>query len=207
VPSSDPLAVADALARRFATRRLYVADLDAITHDQPQWDLIGRLADEGYSLTVDAGVRSADRLRRLADLGVTRGVVALETVGSVADFQMLFDGELPRPVVFSLDLEQGRPKTGSPTWPIDPAGIADIVAATVDALLILDLHSVGMTGGLSTLALCREIAARSPSLQLLTGGGVRGLHDLDSALAAGVREVLVASALHDGGLDELAIAS
>ena len=39
-----------------------------------------------------------------------------------------------------------------------------------------------------------------PGLEVTAGGGVRGRADLDRLKACGVRNVLVASALHDGRL-------
>ncbi|MFN0054482.1 MAG: HisA/HisF-related TIM barrel protein, partial [Planctomycetales bacterium] len=59
---------------------------------------------------------------------------------------------------------------------------------------------VGVNAGVSTLELCRAIQDRHPGLPLVTGGGVRDAGDLELLANAGIAEVLVASALHDGRL-------
>ena len=51
-----------------------------------------------------------------------------------------------------------------------------------------------------TLPLCRELLAANPDRHVLTGGGARSAADLHEAAAAGVSELLVASALYDGRL-------
>ncbi|MEX2558660.1 MAG: HisA/HisF-related TIM barrel protein, partial [Pirellulales bacterium] len=58
----------------------------------------------------------------------------------------------------------------------------------------------GMDAGVAALALCRELRQRHQQLELVSGGGVRGLQDLRALAEAGCDAALVASALHDGRL-------
>ncbi len=67
-------------------------------------------------------------------------------------------------------------------------------------MIVLDLAQVGMGNGPGTEALCRDLAITFPDVEIVAGGGVRGMEDLQSLKACGVRAVLVASALHDGRL-------
>ena len=41
VNSAEPLAVAQAFQHKLGLQRFYVADLDAIEHDQPSFDVLG----------------------------------------------------------------------------------------------------------------------------------------------------------------------
>jgi phosphoribosylformimino-5-aminoimidazole carboxamide ribotide isomerase len=59
-----------------------------------------------------------------------------------------------------------------------------------------------MDRGLGTLDLCRRLRAARPSLELISGGGVRSHDDLRLLSSAGCDWVLVASALHDGRLSQ-----
>jgi phosphoribosylformimino-5-aminoimidazole carboxamide ribotide isomerase len=74
------------------------------------------------------------------------------------------------------------------------------VECGVHRLIVLDLARVGVAQGPSTAALCRDLLARWPQLEITTGGGIRNLDDLRHLQTAGVHGVLLASALHDGSL-------
>jgi phosphoribosylformimino-5-aminoimidazole carboxamide ribotide isomerase len=57
---------------------------------------------------------------------------------------------------------------------------------------------VGTNAGMNTLELCRRIRTLGiPPLNLIAGGGVRSIHDLQRMQSAGCDAALVASALHD----------
>ena len=67
-------------------------------------------------------------------------------------------------------------------------------------LEVVDLAGVGVGQGVPTLDLCRRLRAAYPKLELISGGGVRGVDDLKALRDAGCDAALVASALHDGRL-------
>ena len=48
----------------------------------------------------------------------------------------------------------------------------------VERLIVLDLADVGVSNGSSSLTLCREIHREFPAIELIAGGGVRGIDDL-----------------------------
>ena len=79
-------------------------------------------------------------------------------------------------------------------------------AAGVERAIVLDLAAVGIGGGTPHLDFCRQWKGSAASMEIITGGGVRGVDDLVELRDAGVDGVLVASALHDGRLDRDAIA-
>ena len=78
--SSDPRKVAEAFRAQFDLRELYLADLDAIGGAPPALELYAALKEEGFALWVDAGIREIARARTLAEAGIERIVVGLETV-------------------------------------------------------------------------------------------------------------------------------
>jgi phosphoribosylformimino-5-aminoimidazole carboxamide ribotide isomerase len=67
-------------------------------------------------------------------------------------------------------------------------------------MIVLDLAQVGMDAGVGTLPLCRKLRCLDSQLEIVAGGGVRSMRDLDALERAGCDAVLVASALHDGRL-------
>ncbi|MBW3541004.1 MAG: hisA/hisF family protein [Planctomycetes bacterium] len=200
--SSEPLDVAWALRETFGFRELYVADLDAIVDDRPNLTAVRALAAEGFEVWVDAGVRDAARARAVLDAGAARAVAGLETLPGPRVLRELFETLDAGRLVFSLDLNNGRPLAVSAEWQeSEPLAIAEeAIAAGARQMIVLDLAAVGTGGGVPTLELCRQFRRRFPDLSLVTGGGVRGVGDLVAAAEAGVDGLLVASALHDGRL-------
>ena len=202
VDSADPLEIADAFADQRGLDRIYLADLDAIENNQPAWNEIERLARAGHRLMVDAGLRDVDRARDLVERGVETVVAGLETISGPELVRELVQAVGDEKLVFSLDLKQGVPMANPDAWPEStPDGIADsVIDAGVVRLIVLDLAGVGTGNGPPTLELCQRIRGRHGGIELITGGGIRGRHDISDAARAGVDAVLIASALHDGSL-------
>lgn len=199
---SDPISVAEALYDAFGLKSFYLADLDGILSGQPNFRLYGELAQKGYSLIIDAGVRGALEAGNVMDAGPgIRPIAGLETCESPQDLERIL-ARCPD-VIFSLDLVEGRPKRNSTDggWREDPRAIVQqLQDLQVMNLLVLDLADVGMGTGGSTDPLCQFIHTEYPEMRLIAGGGVRGPADLKRLQTCGVDEVLVATALHDGRL-------
>ncbi len=183
---SDPLAIAGAMRRDLGIRELYLADLDAIRTGTPDPGLYHALVGEGLELLVDCGMRAE------APDGPWRVVAGLETLTG--------PGVLRPGLVFSLDLKGGVPLAG-PGWPDGPQAIvSEAVRRGVRSVIVLDLARVGTGGGIGTEGLLAWMQEEYPDLEILAGGGVSGVADLDRLEALGVDGVLVGSALHDGRL-------
>ena len=206
IETSVPLDVARALRTEFGFQRLYVADLDGILHRRPNWAAYRQLIDDGFRLLVDAGISDVEEARRLSGLGVevVIGLESTPTPEHVVRLAAACDA-----VTFSLDLQDGVPllSEGAAGWSRDPREIVrQAVGCGISRLIVLDLADVGMGCGARTGSLCGSILSDFPGLHLTCGGGVRGVEDLRDWQALGAKQVLVASALHDGRLsaDDLA---
>lgn len=196
--TAEPVATCHALIRHFRPKMMYVADLDGIERDEPQFELIERLAACSVELAVDAGIESLERARRLLSLGVRKVIIGLETLPRL-DMMQQFVLELgAHQVIFSLDLLNGAciGPDAAHRSPLEVVGLA--VEAGIRQMIVLDLSQVGMNRGVSTLALCHSIKNRWPDLVVWTGGGVRSLADLHRLSLNRLDGAMVASALHDG---------
>jgi phosphoribosylformimino-5-aminoimidazole carboxamide ribotide isomerase len=201
-----PASVGAALAAA-GFRETYVADLDAIGGAAPAWSIYAELTRSGLDLWVDAGLSTAEQAREIAAFEVDSrplaGVVAgLETIASPAELAAMCDLVGKTRLIFSLDLKNGEPLSGSPAWQGQTAQqiAALAIGAGVRRMIVLDLARVGMGQGAGTESLCHHLRFLDPELQVVAGGGARSLADLQSLKAAGCDAVLVASALHDGRL-------
>jgi len=199
--SSEPVEVARALRDRFGLHHFYVADLDAICEGTPHRQAISALVEEGFTLDVDAGVRSERDCAAVLEHPGCRSVIGLETLDSPAVLEQIVHRLPSSRLVFSIDLKQGA-SMGSDRWPRAPMEIAArVMEAGVESLILLDLAAVGSGNGCPTLALCRAVRAQWPRAELITGGGIRDGGDVKGAVDSGADRVLVASALHDGRID------
>lgn len=207
VASAAPVEVASAISTKFGCREFYVADLDAIAGREPAWKIYAALMTNGWRLWVDAGLADLPRARALAEF-VADGdrigsvIAGLESLHSQQQLVEMLDVVGCERLVFSLDLKQGKPLANEQTsFGGDPFEIArEAIAAGVERMIVLDLAGVGQHAGVTTLDLCRRIHEAATHVELIAGGGVRGVHDLQAMATSGCRCALVASALHDGRL-------
>jgi phosphoribosylformimino-5-aminoimidazole carboxamide ribotide isomerase len=207
----QPIGDAVELARTYVDQgviELYVADLDAIVErpfqgrgprDSERVAL--RTISELASLWLDAGISSAERAHEAIDIGAAHVVIGLETLSSFAALQQICGAVGGRRVAFSLDLRDGEPLGIGHGE--DAATLAARAAeAGAGAILVLDLARVGMRTGLD-LDLLARVRAAAPDVELVAGGGVRGMEDLARLAAVGCDAALVATALRDGSLATL----
>lgn len=201
-PSADPLSVARALQSRFGLSTFYLADLDAIAGAGPNLELFAQLMREGFHLWIDAGIRNSADLEAFQDHPPSRLMVGSETIESAIALSEIVRAMGPERTIFSLDLVGGVPRVRAPEWlNADPLAIVtDAVARGVVSMLLLDLKQVGEGKGLGTEGLLLKAKERHGEVQFIVGGGIRGAADLALADSLGASAVLVASALHDGGL-------
>jgi phosphoribosylformimino-5-aminoimidazole carboxamide ribotide isomerase len=206
-----PATVARALVERFGFETVYVADLDAILHRPADTATWKEIASSGFKLWIDAGVgttRAAVEFRQQqSQLNFEATlIIGLESLVAPMIVYDLCETFGPDSLAFSLDLRQGQSLTQlhwhkQPDLARQPIEIARMTANMgIRRLIVLDLADVGIGGGPNTLPLCRTIRDAFPDLQLIAGGGVRGLDDLKALGDAGCDAALVASALHDGRL-------
>jgi phosphoribosylformimino-5-aminoimidazole carboxamide ribotide isomerase len=203
---SSPGEVGEALAR-LGFQEVYVADLDAIAGAEPDWGAYSTLMDQGLQVLVDAGAGTRQRVASLANfthdnqlLGAV--IVGLESLASEVELAASIVMVSRHRLVFSLDLRSGVPITRANDWrDLAADTIAERVARLgIRRMIVLDVAQVGVDAGICTGALCRRLRASYPSLEIISGGGVRHVDDLTELAEAGCDAALVASALHDGRL-------
>jgi phosphoribosylformimino-5-aminoimidazole carboxamide ribotide isomerase len=190
VEGCEPVAVARALCALCRTKKLYVADLDALAGGPIDEATIAKLASVAEPW-VDAGATSPESASSLRRAGVARNVVGTESLGPGL--------EIDGPVVLSVDLRDGRLISPNPELAGRAAAAAAPLARAlgVDELLVIDLARVGSGAG-PALEAVAELSAALPGVAIYAGGGVRDESDLRALESAGAAGALVATALHEG---------
>jgi len=200
---TSPTGVAKALHETYGFLEFYLADLDGLQSRRIDVKAYRNLKQAGFQVMVDAGVRQGHEASNLIASGVDAVVVALETNPSSELLDGLLEDFGPDRVVFSLDLRRGQPMGKMDTFNLnDPLQLAiRIINHGVRRMIVLDLEAVGSETGPATLDLCRSIREVSSDTQIITGGGIRDGRDLYQLEQAGVDDVLMATALHNGSLN------
>lgn len=188
-PGHQPADVAAALVDFCAADTLYIADLDAIRGGAVQQRVLEDVARAvpACTLWLDAGFKT---VRDAAALPArVLPVFGSESLSNVRELALLHDRA---DVLLSLDQRGGQP--------MDPAGCWQRDDLWPPRVIVMTLDRVGAGSGpdLSTLDAVRK---RAGARQLIGAGGVRSETDLAAAEAAGAAAWLVASALHDGGIE------
>src|SRR5262249_16882438 len=156
---------------------LYVADLDALRGAVPALATYTELHALGFRLWLDAGIRQALDAAPLAEAGIAGLVAGLETLAGPATLHDLCQQYGNERIIFSLDLQGGRPLTTPAAWEVSDAWsiAARAVECGVRRLIVLDLARVGVGGGPGTEDLCRRLTSSFPFLEVVAGGGVRDI--------------------------------
>ncbi len=195
--SVKPLEVAQVF-KTLGFRELYIADLDAITKDQINFQVLKSICEKtGLKLMVDAGVTNLETAEKLIKTGVSEVIVGTETLQTkdfVHEAVKLLGGDQ---TIVSLDLkgEKVLVKLGF-TGCVNPLCLLnEFKDMGVSKVIVLDLNRVGAEEGVNVDLLKKVLET---GIDVYVGGGVRDINDLLQLKDLGVCGALVATALHSG---------
>ena len=179
-----PSSVIEAYLSLAPFRTVYIADLDALSGQDPQWDLVESLAENFPELRfwVDAGGRI---------LPTERSGQVTRIVGSE-----------------SLPLGLERPLNGEEILSLDYRGNDFLGAKTLldepekwpERIILMSLSCVGASDGPDWNRL-RWLREKYPDRRLFAAGGIRHEEDLKQLSDLKVAGALIATALHRGALN------
>src|SRR3972149_2512686 len=191
-PSADPLVLLERLHAALGCQEVYVADLDALEETGDNLVLVAALVNHvgGVHLLVDAGLRSAADARRLLDIGGGRGALGFEHVGCSLDRRQ-------RSVVWGT--------AASSIQSVD-AVLTSLSASGIRSVIILEMDRIGAETGVDSHFLAPLIQCHQ-GIEILVGGGGRGLRDRLILRDIGAAGALVGTALHRGTIsrEDLAV--
>jgi phosphoribosylformimino-5-aminoimidazole carboxamide ribotide isomerase len=187
-----------AVFKRQGFYELYLADLDAILGNTPNFDLYACLVQMGFTLMVDAGVRDLVTVKKLRDVGVSKIIIGTETLPNTDFVKVAIQQIGAEHIIVSFDMKAGKiltpPGFGASTEVFElfrtfgDMGVLEFI--------LLDLSRVGSSEGVN-IELLKQILTITDN-GVYVGGGVRGVEDLLSLKQLGVLGVLLATTLHSG---------
>jgi phosphoribosylformimino-5-aminoimidazole carboxamide ribotide isomerase len=197
--STNPLDVALAFKRLFPINELYIADLDAILHQNYTFPYLPEIIGQtNLSIMLDAGIDDLNAVQTLLQKDVGKVIIGTETLRSLSNLEVIITQVSPQKLIVSLDLKNGRILSKGNKLQLSSAleAIHLFEKFGIQELIILELTKVGSESGVMTPTL-RKIL-QNTSIPIISGGGARNIQDLEVLKDAGVSGVLIATALHKG---------
>jgi len=199
-PSPDPLELAKVFDS-LGFDELYMADLDAILENKEDFSVFTRIGSEtDLSLMVDAGINDLGKAERVLEAGASNIIIGTETLTDLG-----FAGEAvqalgEKRVIVSVDLKGGELLSRSEkVRSMNPLRLVETLEERgVTRIIILDLARVGSEQG-ANMGIVAEVLEKT-GVEVVTGGGMRGIEDLEEARGLGVSGALIATVLHTGKL-------
>ena len=197
--STNPLDVAFAFKSLFPIDELYIADLDAILHQNSTFPYLTKIIDHTkLSIMLDAGIDEISVVQTLLQKGVGKIIIGTETLRSLSNLEAIITQISPQKLIASLDLKNGQILSKDSKLrkcsTLEAALLFEKFG--IQELIILELTKVGSESGVMTPTL-RKILQKT-SIPIISGGGARNIQDLKTLKGAGVSGVLIATALHKG---------
>lgn len=203
VYSDDP----GAMARQWAdmgASRLHVVDLDGARSGAPvNLDAIRAiLAAVSIPVQVGGGIRTAETVARLLDLGVQRVVLGTAAVRD-PDLTAAVCARYGDAIIIGVDAREGMVAVAG--W-IETAAtkatdlIPRMEAAGARRFIYTDIGRDGTFAG-PNLDQLREVAACCTTASVIASGGVGKVADVAAVRALGVEGLIVGKALYDGAVD------
>jgi phosphoribosylformimino-5-aminoimidazole carboxamide ribotide isomerase len=203
--SADPIEIASAF-ESLGFSSLYLADLDAILGKTANFNVYRQIMTEtSLDLMVDAGVADIAKAREVMDAGVSKIVVGSETLRSLGFVSQAISAFGEDKIVVSIDQKGGKMLSASDSIALmDAVSFAQQLASlAVRQIILLDLDRVGTEHGINRTVL--RTLLEQTKVEVLVGGGIRSLQELEQLRNLEVSGALVATVLHNGKVtvDEL----
>ncbi len=207
--SADPLDIASTF-ESIGFKSLYLADLDAILGKPANFSLYQQIMTKtSLDLMVDAGIADITKAKEVLETEVTKLVIGSETLSSLDFLNQAVKAFGEDKVVVSVDLKEGKVLSVSEIIrSMDAISFAQKLGRIgINQVILLDLDRVGTEHGIN-MAILRDILEKT-GVEVLVGGGIGSIRELEELRKLGVSGALVATVLHNGKLtvDELKSAS
>lgn len=187
-PSPDPVGIALSL-KRAGARRIYIADLDAITGRGSNIQLIQEI-NHIIPVMLDFGVQDLKSF----EFGLKiawQVIVATETLRDINELKKIFEAFPKSRIVVSVDTKSGQLYSKNLKMTLEEFRDA-LIKLDPGEVILLDLSRVGTQQGIN-----KEFIKKFEKFDIIPGGGIK-LQDIKTLSSMGVKKVLAGTALHQG---------
>ncbi|MDI9624772.1 MAG: HisA/HisF family protein [Methanothermobacter sp.] len=186
--SPDPLEIALSL-KRAGARRIYIADLDAITGQGSNIQLIQEI-NHVIPVMLDFGVQNFKSF----EFGLKiawQVIVATETLKNINELKKIFKVFPKSRIVVSIDTKSGQLYSKNLNMTLEEFRDT-LFQLDPGEVILLDLTRVGTQKGIN-----KELIKKFGKFDIIPGGGIK-LQDIPILSSMGIKKVLVGTALHQG---------
>ena len=196
--SPDPVEIANSF-EKLSFSCLYLADLDAILKNSPNYPIYKQISEQtSLDLLVDAGISDIKKAEKVLDAGVSTIVIGSETLTSLDFVNKAVNKFGKTKVVVSVDQKNGKLLGASESIRcLNAVSFAkQLEALGVSQIILLELDRVGTEHGTNFSLI--DTILNSTRLQVIVGGGIQSLDEMENLRKGGVSGALVATVLHKG---------
>ncbi len=185
--SSNPLEIVSELK----PAEIYIADLDRLQHFGNNFELIKKISAKAKTM-VDIGAENMDDVRKCAEIAKT---VILGTETASLDLIKTAAEQFPGSINVSIDIKNGEVLIKDTR--IEPHELVKLLNGyDIRDIIILELSKVGTSAGIDTDFLHSVVELSTHNV--LLGGGIRDMADINALKEIWVSGALVATAVHNG---------
>ncbi|MCZ7401163.1 MAG: HisA/HisF-related TIM barrel protein [Candidatus Methanoperedens sp.] len=189
--SSDPFEIISSVK----PREIYIADLDHIQNIGDNFEIIKKISGKTQTM-VDIGVKNMADVKKCAEIADTV-IIGTETASLevIENAAIQFLGRIN----VSIDMKNGYVLTKDMTMEVRPEELVRRMNEIgIKDIIILDLGKVGTSAGINEIFL-KKIAEISTH-NILVGGGIKDVNDIEILEKSGISGALAATALHNGNI-------
>ncbi|MCZ7357465.1 MAG: HisA/HisF-related TIM barrel protein [Candidatus Methanoperedens sp.] len=189
--SSNPRDIISALS----PKEVYIADLDRLQHQGDNFGLIKEISKKTRTM-VDIGVENMDDVEKCAEIA---DIVIMGTETASYDLIKNASKRSTGRINVSIDMKNGMVLTKDRKMDMNPEELVkSLNGVEIEDIIILELSRVGTGAGIDTEFLKTIVGVSNHNV--LVGGGIRDMHDIESLEKIGVSGALVATAVHNGAI-------
>ncbi|MFX0019165.1 MAG: HisA/HisF-related TIM barrel protein [Promethearchaeota archaeon] len=200
--TSEPFDIVRNLKEKFNIKQFYIADLDAIMKQKPNFHLLKKILEiENIEIIIDPGIKNINDLELFSEFKMESLILGLETIQKIKTIEQSFKIFNKNKIIISLDMYKGiiitkinKLKNLTPLTVVrklEKIGIKNII--------LLDLFKVGQKiGGIPPLYLKIK---KNFNGNVLVGGGIKNLNDVLFYYENSFSGVLIGTAIYDGTIN------
>ncbi|MCX9082039.1 MAG: HisA/HisF-related TIM barrel protein [Candidatus Methanoperedens sp.] len=187
--SAEPIEMISAVK----PKEVYIADLDRLQHTGNNFEVIKKISAFTKTM-VNISVEKNDDIEKC--LSITDTVI-LSSEASSFEIMKYASRNYPGKTSVTIDIKNGSILTKDENLKKEPKELVKhLNDLEIKDIVIIDLSKVGTSAGINE-DLLREIKEISTH-NILFGGGIRDMNDIDALKEIGISGALVATAVHNG---------
>ncbi|MFX0144693.1 MAG: HisA/HisF-related TIM barrel protein, partial [Candidatus Hodarchaeota archaeon] len=200
--SSNPIEIIRKIKKIFNLFEFYIADLDAIIHKSPNFQLLKKLLNiSDIKVILDPGITDLEEIYYYKEFKIKKLILGLETIKSFKVINQSLEVLNQSNLIISIDMYKGE--ILSKAKGIRNKNLIEIIerieSLGIKSLILLDLFRVGQKiGGIPPLYLN---ILKNFNGDIFVGGGIRDFKDVLDYKEQNFSGVLIATALYDGTID------